>query len=117
MNRFVKTKFFLSLKESKNIQSSSLNYEYDEFARILFAGNAAMDKVEYHHALVYTSVELASLTEVSEKKYEGICKKPLALLISRWNLSAGKYKWKRPHKVARFSVSFQNTANCNGQAA
>ncbi|MDR2805919.1 MAG: hypothetical protein LBB85_09855 [Dysgonamonadaceae bacterium] len=68
MKRFVKTKFFFLLKESKNIQSSSLNFEYDEFVSLLFAGNAAMDKVAYHNALVYTAVELTSLTEVSGKK-------------------------------------------------
>jgi hypothetical protein len=55
------------LKESKNIQSSSLNYEYDEFARILFAENAAMDRIKYHNALVDNSMELASLTAVSRK--------------------------------------------------
>jgi hypothetical protein len=75
MERFTKTKFFLSLKESKNIQLSSLNYEYDEFARILFAGNAAMDRMEYRNALVYTSVELASLIRGSKKKCNKVSSK------------------------------------------
>jgi hypothetical protein len=68
MERFTKTKFFLSLKEGKNIQSSSLNYEYDEFARILFVGNAAMDRMEYHNALVYTGMELVNLIGASKKE-------------------------------------------------
>jgi hypothetical protein len=68
MERFTKTKFFLSLKENKNIQSSSLNDAYDEFVRLLFAESAGMEKVSYHNALVYTSVELAGLTDVLEKK-------------------------------------------------
>jgi hypothetical protein len=75
MERFTKTKFFLSLKESKNIQISSLNYEYDEFVRILFAGNTAMDKVEYHNALVYTGIELVNLIWVSKKKYNKVSSK------------------------------------------
>jgi hypothetical protein len=75
MERFTKTKFFLSLKESKNIQASSLNYEYDEFARILFAGNVAMGKVEYHNALVYTGMELVNLIGVSRKKYNKVSSK------------------------------------------
>ncbi|MDR2773471.1 MAG: hypothetical protein LBC19_01800 [Tannerella sp.] len=111
MKRFTKTNFFLLLKESKNIQSSSLSDGYNEFAGLLFAGNTAMDKEEYHNALVYTSVELASLTEVSEKKYEGIFKKPLALLISRLSLSVGKCWWKQLHKVARLHNGIKNAAN------
>jgi hypothetical protein len=43
----------LSLKESKNIPSSSLDDEYNEFVGLLFAGNTAMEKVEYHNALFY----------------------------------------------------------------
>jgi hypothetical protein len=72
MERFTKTKFFLLLKENKNIQSSPLNDAYNEFVRLLFAGNDGMEKVSYHNALVYTSVELVSLTDVSEKKYSKI---------------------------------------------
>jgi predicted GTPase len=75
MKRFVKTKFFLSLKESKNIQSSLLDGEYDEFVGLLFAGNTGMGKMEYHNALVYTGVELTSLTQVSEKKCSTVSSK------------------------------------------
>jgi predicted GTPase len=75
MERFTKTKFFLSLKESKNIQSSSLNDEYDEFVSLLFAGNVGIGKEAYHNALVYTSVELISLTQVSEKKCSKVSSK------------------------------------------
>jgi hypothetical protein len=75
MERFTKTKFFLALKESRNIQSSSLNYEYDEFARILFTGNAAMDRMEYHNALAYTGMELVNLIEASKKKYSQVSPK------------------------------------------
>jgi predicted nucleic-acid-binding Zn-ribbon protein len=75
MERFTKTKFILSLKENKNIQPSSLNCEYDEFTCLLFAGNAAMNKMEYHNALVYTGVELENLIVASKKKYNKVSSK------------------------------------------
>jgi hypothetical protein len=42
---------------------------YNDFAAKLFAGNTtATDRTVYHNMLIYTSVELASLTDVSKKK-------------------------------------------------
>jgi hypothetical protein len=91
MERFTKTKFFLSLKESKNIRSSSLDDEYNEFVGLLFAGNAGMGKVEYHNALFYTGMELASLTEVSGKKTRRHLQKAIGIVdrqmeFVRWQM-------------------------------
>jgi hypothetical protein len=73
MKRFIKTKFFLLLKESlqaqTGIDTQVLNNEYDKFAMLLFMDTTLFsDKVTYRNSLVYTNAELASLTEVSEKK-------------------------------------------------
>jgi hypothetical protein len=73
MKQFTKTRFFLLIKENNN-DLSSLEDEYKKFACHLFAeGIACTDKTAYHNALVYTCVELASLTEVSKKKRDNLC--------------------------------------------
>jgi hypothetical protein len=69
MERYIKTKFFLSITENSDVQLPILKYEYDQFARLLLAGYAAFtDKAAYHNTLVYTRVELSSLTQVLGKK-------------------------------------------------
>jgi hypothetical protein len=68
MNRFIQTKFFFLLKVNKNIQLSSLEGKYVEFASFLFAESVTAGKMAYLNALVYTWTELASLAEMPEKK-------------------------------------------------
>jgi hypothetical protein len=73
MKKFISTKFFLALQDAsqKGIDKDAkvLQNGYDEFALSVFHGKAAfIDKAEYHNALAYTRVELASLPEVSGKK-------------------------------------------------
>jgi hypothetical protein len=73
MKRFISTKFFLSLQEASqkgiDINAQILENGYDEFVMLLFSECAATtNRVAYHNMLVYTCVELASLTGVSGKK-------------------------------------------------
>jgi hypothetical protein len=73
MKRFIKTKFFLLMKESSQAQmgmdTQVLNNEYDKFAMLLFTDTTlSSDKVAYRNSLVYTNAELVGLTEVSGKK-------------------------------------------------
>ena len=68
MKHLTKTIFFLLLKGKNNI-SFSLENEYEQFAKQLFAeGNTCTDRAVYHNELVYTRVELDNLTKTSEKK-------------------------------------------------
>jgi hypothetical protein len=73
MKRFISTKLFLALQEASqkgiDVDAKVLQNGYDEFVNSVFQGRTAFtDKSAYHDALVYTSVELATLPEVSEKK-------------------------------------------------
>jgi hypothetical protein len=75
MKRFIPTKLFLSLQEAsqKNVDMDIqvLENQFEDFVMLLFSGYAALtDKAAYHNMLMYTRVELSSLTEVSGKKYE-----------------------------------------------
>lgn len=74
MKRFIKTKLFRILQEAsqKGIQTDAVVLEqaYEEFALLLFSLCAApSDQVACHNTLIYTRVELASLTGVSGEKY------------------------------------------------
>jgi hypothetical protein len=74
MKKFISTEFFLALQEAsqKGIDKDAkvLQNGYDEFVESVFRGRTAFtDKTAYHDALVYTRVELATLPEVSGKKY------------------------------------------------
>jgi hypothetical protein len=74
MNRFISTKLFLTLQEAsqKGIDKDAkvLQNGYDKFVESVFQDKTAFcDKAAYHDALVYTRVELATLPDVSGKKY------------------------------------------------
>jgi hypothetical protein len=74
MNEFISTKLFLTLRDAsqKGIDRDAkvLKNGYDEFVVSVFQGKTAFcNKTAYHDALVYTRVELASLPDVSGKKY------------------------------------------------
>jgi len=72
MKRFAKTEFFHLLKENNN-NLSSLEDEYEKFTCHLLAESTVCAKKEiYHNSLVYTRVELACLTKVSEKKCDNL---------------------------------------------
>ena len=73
MKRFISTKFFLLLqKASQNgidIDANVLKVEYDRFVMLVFSESGILtDKQIFHNTLVYTRVELASLTAVLKKK-------------------------------------------------
>ena len=72
MKNFTSTSFFLLLKESSqtgiDIDSQVLENGYDEFTVFLFSENTVADKKTYHNMLIYTQVELVSLTKALEKK-------------------------------------------------
>jgi hypothetical protein len=70
MERLVTTtQFFQLLQSKKNVQPSVWMKAYNDFVAELFAeNNPATNETEYHNMLIYTSVELISLTDVSEKK-------------------------------------------------
>jgi hypothetical protein len=73
MKRFISTKLFLALQEASqngiDKDAKVLQNGYDEFVESVFQGRTAFtDKAAYHDALVYTHVELATLSEVSGKK-------------------------------------------------
>lgn len=66
-------KFFLLLQKASqkgiDMDAKVLQNGYDEFVLSVFQDKVAfIDKDEYHNALAYTRVELASLPEVSGKK-------------------------------------------------
>ena len=68
MKRFAKTEFFHLIKTNNN-NPSLLEDEYEKFVWYLFAENSVCtNKEAYYNALIYTRVELASLTGVSKKK-------------------------------------------------
>jgi hypothetical protein len=70
MERLVATtKFFQLLQSEKDIQPSIWMKAYNDFVTELFVENDPVtNKTDYHNMLIYTSVELVSLTDVSEKK-------------------------------------------------
>lgn len=73
MKRFISTKLFLTLQDASqtgvDADAQVLQNSYDEFVVFLFSESAvSKNKTAYHNALIYTRVELASLTEVSGKK-------------------------------------------------
>jgi hypothetical protein len=73
MKRFIETKLFLALQEASqkgvDIDAQTLENSYDEFVMLVFhESTASTDRAAYHNTLVYTRVELKSLTEVSGKK-------------------------------------------------
>jgi hypothetical protein len=80
MKQFIETKFFFSLQEASqkgiDINAQALENGYGEFVMLLFSEYAtAADRVAYHNILVYTRVELASLTGLSGKKCVRLSKK------------------------------------------
>ena len=73
MKQLVSTKFVRSLRTASqtgaNIDAHTLENDYDDFVKIVFAENAdTIDKSAFRQMLVYTRVELLGLTQVSEKK-------------------------------------------------
>jgi hypothetical protein len=72
MKQLISTRFFRTLREAsqKNIDIDVrvLGSSYDKFVNRLFKDCTAENSSAYHNSLVYTHVELASLTGVSEKK-------------------------------------------------
>jgi hypothetical protein len=80
MKRFISTKLIALLREASqkgvDREAKTLQSAYDKFASFVFSENdAAIDKTMYYDALVYTQVELASLTGVSGKKCGRLSKK------------------------------------------
>jgi hypothetical protein len=72
MKRFISTKLFLVLQEASqkgvDVGVQALENGYDEFVIHVFHESAAStDMAAYHNTLVYTQVELKSLTKVSKK--------------------------------------------------
>ena len=73
MKRFISTKFFRTLRNASQtgiyMDADALQNEYDDFAVFVFSeGRNATDKAVYRDMLVYTRVELSSLTRVAGKK-------------------------------------------------
>ena len=73
MKQLVSTKFVRTLQTASqtgaNINAHTLENDYDDFVKIVFAENAdTIDKSAFRQMLVYTRVELLGLTQVSEKK-------------------------------------------------
>jgi hypothetical protein len=71
MKRLSATTFFCLLQGEDVIVSQVLRAAYDEFASLLFAMDVAGSEVSYLNTLVYTRVELATLKDLSQKKYGG----------------------------------------------
>jgi len=78
MKKFTLTKLFLTLQEASQTgidrDAHLLKNEYEEFAVLLLSSAALTDKAVYYDKLVYTSIELGSLTLVSEKKCRNLFK-------------------------------------------
>ena len=79
MTQFISTKLFFALQETLRTgideDINLLKKGYDEFVTLLFSESVAFeDKIAYHHILVYTRVELTTLTEVSGKKCSNLSK-------------------------------------------
>ncbi|MDR1370881.1 MAG: hypothetical protein LBJ72_12290 [Dysgonamonadaceae bacterium] len=73
MKRFIATKFIRSLQNASqkgiDIDAQILQDDYDGFVVLLFQDAALLqNKAAYRNTLIYTLVELTSLTEVSGKK-------------------------------------------------
>jgi hypothetical protein len=72
MNQLTSTKLFLALQEASqkgiDLDVQVLEDSYDEFVNRLFKDSSVIDKSAYRDLLVYTHVELTSLTGVSGKK-------------------------------------------------
>ena len=72
MKRFISMKLFHALQEASqksiDLDARILENKYDEFAMLVFSGNAVSNRAAYRNALVYTRVELGCLTGVPGKK-------------------------------------------------
>jgi hypothetical protein len=68
MERFLRTKFLLFVRDREDDFLIDGQYIYSEFVNLLFTEKAVMDNNEYHNALVHTYVELECLTQVSGEK-------------------------------------------------
>ena len=82
MKRFISTKLFLALQETSQTgidgDAGVLKNGYDEFAMLLFSNSINLtDKLSCLNMLVYTRVEFAGITGVSEKKMQQPVKKKL----------------------------------------
>jgi hypothetical protein len=80
MKQLVSTRFVRALRKASqtgaDIAAKVLEKDYDDFVLLVSSGNADMtDKSVFHNMLVYTRVELASLTEVSGKKCSSLSSK------------------------------------------
>ncbi|MDR0603716.1 MAG: hypothetical protein LBG80_05355 [Bacteroidales bacterium] len=73
MKRFIQTQFVILIKTNKNVSLSTLEQAYDEFAEFLCTECTVMDSTICRNALVYTRVELISLTKMLEKKAIKMC--------------------------------------------
>ena len=73
MKQFISAELLLALQKMSQTgfdgDARTLKNGYEEFVMLVFSEDAVhTDKVSYRNMLVYTRVELASLTEVTEKK-------------------------------------------------
>ena len=75
MNRFILTKFVLTLEKASQkdiaLDVHVLKKEYGKFALLVLSeGIAVAGKSDYRNALVYTRVELSGLTAALRKKMQ-----------------------------------------------
>jgi hypothetical protein len=79
MKTFIDTKFFRILLDTSqkdvDIGIPSLENSYKEFVEFLLENTVFKDKVIYHNTLVYTLVDLLSITEVTKKKHGNLYSK------------------------------------------
>jgi hypothetical protein len=71
MKQFVHSKLFSLFAESvrESVPATQWEQSYEAFAVAVFAASVKSNNCkDFHKSLCYTSVELASLTGVSEKK-------------------------------------------------
>lgn len=85
MKRFISTRFFLTLQKFSqkgiDINAQVLQNSYDEFIMLVYQEDTSViDRIAYRNSLVYTRVELASFTGVSEKNVSIYLHKVLELL-------------------------------------
>jgi len=78
MKQFISTEFFCMLQDASNrdieIDADRLKAGYEDFVQLLFSTKyVSTEMAAYQSALAYTRVELSHFTEVSGKKYGGIC--------------------------------------------
>ena len=105
MEQFISTRFFFSLKNAlKNdidVNTKVLENSYKRFAVLLFSESAAGNKAEYHNALAYTRVELASLKKISKKNVAAYLNKATLLIDEQ-------IKW-----IEKLLLTEQNIAGCS----